>query len=202
LIQRYNILRENDAPSVIGPVLPAGQETAPGSPLLPAIAQASYGRGGLGLNFETHFHHQLQRITETSIGMAASLRRYSRLGIGYTQNEYSYRTPENKLHPIGNSLNASGEIEVVDATTVGFAGTLDLRDLPAPLGRRLQTSELFVDFHPLCYRVRISVRDSLELTQTNGADQYFTSRRVLLTFDLGNVISSSREQTFTSGAPR
>ncbi len=202
LIQRYNFLEENASPSIVGPALPAVQETAPGNPLLPAIAQASYTRGGLGLSYETHYHHQLQRITETIIGMSASLRQFSRLGITYTQNEFSYRTPENKLHPIGNSLGANGEIEVVDATTVGFAGTLDLRDLPAPLGHRLQTSEVFVDFHPICYRIRISVRDSLELTQTNGVDQYFTSRRVLLTFDLGNVLSTTREQAYASGAPR
>jgi hypothetical protein len=79
---------------------------------------------------------------------------------------------------------------------------VDLRDLPAPLGRRVQSSELFVDFHPICYRVRLSVRDALEVTQTNGEDQYFTSQRVLLTFSLGNVFSTSREQVVSAGAPR
>ena len=202
LIQRYNFLLEKDAPSIIGPSLPAVQETTPGNPLLPAIFQATYGRGGLTMNFETHYHHQLQRVTETSIGMNANLRRYTRIGIGYTENEFSYRTPENKLHPFGNSLSANGEVEVTDTLSTGFSGIVDLRDLPAPLGRRVQSSELFIDYHPICYRIRLSVKDSLEVTQTNGVDQYFTTERIVLTFDLGGLISSSREQTYVTGAPR
>lgn len=202
LIQRYNFLLESRSPSVIGPALPAVQETTPGNPLLPAIFEAGYGRGGLSLNFETHYHHQLQRVTETAIGMSAQVRRFTHIAIGYSENEFSYRTPENKLHPVGNVLSTSGEIEVADTLSLGFGGTVDLRDLPAPLGRRVQTSEFFLDFHPICYRIRLSVRDSLEVTQTNGVDQYFTSQRVLLTFSIGNILSTSREQVVSTGAPR
>jgi hypothetical protein len=199
LIQRYNFLMEKDAPGIVGPPLPTTLETSRGDPLLPLIGQASYNRGGLGLSFETHYHHQLKRVTETAISMNASVRRFSRIAIGYSQNEFSYRTPENKLHPIGNALSAESEMEVADATTLGIKGRLDLRDQPPPLGRRLQYSEIFVDFHPLCYTVRLSVRDSLELTQNNGVDQYFTSRHVLLTFSLGNVFTATRDQVLTSG---
>jgi hypothetical protein len=144
----------------------------------------------------------LQRVTETSIGMSAGLRRYTHIGIGYSENEFSYRTPENKLHPFGNALSATGEIEMTDTFSAGFSGVVDLRDLPAPLGRRVQTSELFIDFHPICYQIRLSVKDSLEVTQTNGVDQYFTSQRILLTFNLGGLVSTDYGKTFVSGAPQ
>jgi hypothetical protein len=202
LIQRYNLLLESDAPIVVGPALPSVQETKPGQPLLPLIAQAGFARGGLNVNVETHYHHQLERITETILGMSASVRAYSSLSIGYSQNEFTYRTPENKLHTLGSGVNFGGDFEVADATSMGFSASVGLRDTPYPLGRRLENAEVHMDFHPLCYSIRVSLADALQVTQANGQDVYYTSRTLRITLNLGTILSTSREQIFTAGAPQ
>jgi len=201
-IQRYNFLLESKTPSLVGPALPAVQEATPGNPLLPAILEAGYSRGGLGLSLETHFSYQEQHVTETIIGMSASLKPYMSLGIGYTQNEFSYRTPENKLHPVGNYLSANGSVAMTDTLSFSFAETVNLLDVPAPLGQRVQSSQYFLDYHPLCYRIRFGVSNALGVTQTSGVYRYFTSQTVMLEFTIGNFFSTSHEQIVSAGAPR
>jgi hypothetical protein len=195
-IQRYNLLLESAAPVVAGPALPAAQETKPGQPLLPLIVDAGFRRGGLNVNLETHYHHQLERITETTATVSAG-----GIYVSYIDNEFAYRTPDNKLHNAGDYIVFSGGFPVADAATAGFFAVLGLLDNPYPLGRRLTNSEVYLDFHPLCYGLRLSVADALEVTQSNGQNVYFTSRTVRLTLSLGNVISTSREQVTTTGAP-
>ncbi len=201
LIQRYNLLEETKSPATIGPALPSPQETKPGEALLPAILAGKWNGAALSLNGEIHYHHQLGRVTESNLALNGSVRRFSRLSINYTQNEFTYRTPENKLHPVGNSLGVGGELEFTDRLTFGFNGVVDLRDLPPPLDRRVQTSELYLDFHPFCYRIRLSAAETLELTQQTSAtgvlvDTYFVTRRISLTLDLGGLFNATRVQSY------
>jgi lipopolysaccharide assembly outer membrane protein LptD (OstA) len=146
-----------------------------------------------------HYHHQLRRITESLISMTGNVRPNSSLGISYSQNEFAYRTPENVLHPEGTTFGFNGEVPFADQFSVGFNGTLNLATQPAPLGRRLQDGLVFIDFHPICYRVRLTYEESLELTQNNGANQYFVNRRIAFTFDLGSLLSGTQQRVVATG---
>ncbi|HEX7927417.1 MAG TPA: hypothetical protein VF678_07490, partial [bacterium] len=198
-IQRYNVLLEDKNYQPVGPVIASRQETNPGEPLLPLIVEGSAVLGPVQLNSEVHYHYQLRRITETAITVRGPVRTNSALSITYAQNEFAYRTPENVLHPEGTTFTFNSEVPVADQFSAGFNGVLNLAADQAPLGRRLQSGLLFVDFHPICYRVRLSYQESLELTQQNGVDKYFVNRQVALTFDLGSLFSGTQQRTVTTG---
>jgi len=200
LIQRYNALLQSTNYVPIGPAITSRQETDPGQPLLPLIAEGTMAMGGVGLSSELHYHYQLRRITESIISMQGATRAHSALGISYAQNEFAYRTPENVLHPEGTTFSFAGEVPVADHFSLGFNGILNLATEPAPLGRRLQQGLMFMDFHPICYRIRLSYEESLELTQQNGSDKYFLNRRIALTFDLGSLFSGTQQRIVSTGA--
>ncbi len=200
LVQRYNLLLEDTGYRPVGPAIATRQESTPGEPLLPLIVEGTMQLGPIGLSSELHYHHQLKRITESLISMQGNVRPNSSLGIGYTQNEFTYRTPEDVLHPEGTTFSFSGEIPAADQWSVGFNGQLNLAAAAAPLGQRLQQAQVFVDFHPICYRIRFIYQESLELTQQNGRDRFFINRRAAITFDLGGLLQSTSQQVLSSGA--
>jgi hypothetical protein len=200
VIQRFNVLLQDETYAPSGPVIGSRQETTPGEPLLPLIVDGTMQLGGVTLSSELHYHHQLRRISESVISMRGAARQYSVLGISYSQNEFSYRTPENVFRPEGTTFSFDGEVPVADLFSVGFNGTLNLATEAAPLGRRLQKGLLFTDFHPICYRIRLSYEESLELTQQNAVDKYFVNRRLALTFDLGSLFSGTQQRNVATGA--
>jgi hypothetical protein len=202
LIQRYNFLREDANNQFLGPALPAQQETDPGQPVLPLIFQGGFTSGKVQIGIEAHYHHQLRRFTESSISARGSVRGNSTLGISYTQNEFSYWTPENKLHPETNAFGFTGELAATDSLSIGFEGRLNLRNDPAPLDRRMERDMVFIDFHPICYRIRATYEESLELTKVGANDQYFVNRRFSIAFDLGGVLGASRQTAILPGGAR
>ncbi len=199
-VQRYNLLLQDTNYQPAGPALSTRQETTPGEPLLPLIVQGNMQLGPVGLSSELHYHHQLRRFTESLLTMQGNVRANSSLGISYSQNEFTYRTPEDVLHPEGTTFGFNGEVPVADQWSVGFTGTLNLAASPAPLGRRLQDGQMFLDFHPICYRLRLSYQESLELTQENGKDRFFVNRKAAITFDLGGLLQGTSQQVISSGA--
>ncbi|HUJ75403.1 MAG TPA: LptA/OstA family protein [bacterium] len=194
LIQRYNFLQETVNPEIHGPPLPLQQETSPGQPLLPLILEGGLSAYGLNVDFDLHYHHQLQRVTESAVSLSGSIRPHSNLSVSYTQREFTYRSPDNTLQPLGTLLAFGGEVEGTDTVSVGLSSTIDLADAPAPLNQRAFATGVFLDFHPLCYALRLAVDNSLQLAQKNGQDQYYTVQRITLTFTLGGLGSASQSQ--------
>jgi hypothetical protein len=199
LIQRYSLLREDPAYQPEGPALPTDQETLPGQPLLPAILQGSVGLRGITLGTELHYHHQLGRLHESIISATGTARPNSTLGVNYSQNEFSYWTPENKLHPVGTGFGFFSETPLSDEFSFGLNGQLNLNNAAAPLDRRLQSGQAFVDFHPICYRLRASYAEALDVTQEAGLYRYFINRRFIISVDLGGLFQGSRTDVIGTG---
>jgi hypothetical protein len=200
IIQRYNLLLQDQDYQPVGPAISAPrQETSAGKPLLPLIVEGTMQLGTVNLRAEMHFHHQLRRVTESAISMRGSRGVNSYLGISYSQNEFAYRTPEDVLRPGGTTFGFDGQIPFADQASLGFSGVLNLSSAPAPLNRRLQKGLVFFDFHPICYSIRLSYEESLEVTQEAGVDRYFVNRRVFLSFDLASLLSASQERVISTG---
>jgi hypothetical protein len=198
LIQRYDVLREDDDFDPVGPDLPSPGETDPGEPMLPLIAEADYYGAGYSIDTLLRYHHQLERIVEYRIGLRGSLAERGRFAVGYRENQFTYRTPENRLYTAGSALTFSGLVIGTDDVSANFGARVNLRKEPAPLNRRLQRAEVGVDYHPNCYGVALSYVETVDVTREYNSstgeneDSFFIDRKFLLTFNLGGVISSTR----------
>ena len=198
LVQRYNLLLVDKEFVPVGPPLPSPGETEPGVPLLPLIVEGGVNAGGIGVNSFVRYHHQESRIVEYRVGLDGNATVRARYGIGYTENQLAYRTPENMLVAEGNRLDLNGTLQGTDTLLFGAATSVDLRTQDVPLGRRLTQASTFVDYHPNCYGIRLSYTESVNLTQDRNPatgqqeDTYYVVRRILLTFNLGGVITSAR----------
>jgi hypothetical protein len=198
-IQRYDRLREHEAPSLIGPPLPDPPETEAGAPLLPAILEGSLATHGLLLNVLFRYHHQLSRVTETQFHISGQVSPRSSLAIRYIQNDLTYRTPDNKLFPEQTTLGFAGEVRVNDPVSLGLSTTLNLRPEPPPLDRRVELGEAYIDYHPNCYAVRLSYQEQLDSTVEGDSLEYFVDRRILLTFNLGGLFSVGTRRSLATG---
>lgn len=200
IIQRYNLLLQDKDYQPVGPEISSPrQETSAGEPLLPLIVEGAMQLGPVSLQAEVHFHHQLRRVTESAISMRGSRGANSYLSISYSQNEFAYRTPDDVLRPGGTTFGFDGQVPFADQASFGFSGVLNLSSAPAPLNRRLQKGLVFFDFHPICYSIRLSYEESLEVTQEGGVDRYFVNRRVFLSFDLASLFSARQERVVSTG---
>jgi hypothetical protein len=184
LIQRYNFLLQRDAPVLEGPGFDGEQETSPGQPLLPLVLSASMKGEGYGINLSLHYHHQLERITRTNIALEGTSGAHLRMAIRYAFNEFTHVTPDNKLVPRTNSFAFEGEMAFTDRTSLGFNGRLNLQDDTPPLERRLDQGQLFVEYHPICYAVRLSYEEAVNPFIEDGETRYSLDRRVRLSFNL------------------
>ncbi|MCH8882768.1 MAG: tRNA-guanine transglycosylase [SAR324 cluster bacterium] len=128
LIQRYNLLLEDEDFVPDGPPLPSEGETEPGEPLLPAILEGSYSGTGYDLSAFLRYHHQLDRIVEYRLGLGGSVSPRGRLRLTYTENVLRYRTPDAKLHPAVNTLRLNGALTAHDDLSFTFNGTVNLRN--------------------------------------------------------------------------
>ncbi|MBI3994135.1 MAG: LPS-assembly protein LptD [Candidatus Lambdaproteobacteria bacterium] len=189
--QRYNLLLEQEQFVSKGPPLPTNLETDPGQPLLPAILEGSITSRPISLGFLLRYHHQLGQVTETRISASGVVNPHSRLQVSYTQNDITYRTPDNKLNPAVTQLTFSGEMTTSDVISVGLSGTVNLRPEPAPLERRIENGLVFLDYHPGCYAVRFSYQEFLDSFVEQTKVQYLVERRFLITFNLGGLFHIS-----------
>lgn len=200
VIQRYNFLQEADAEPLAGPGFDRPQETDAGEPLLPLLVEAQVWGAGYGLNIGLNYHHQLRRLTRSTLEFDGRLHTRSRLKIGYDFNEFTYLTPDNKLVAERNAFSFESEMAWSDQLSVGFNGRINLQDEPPPLQRRIDQGLLFVDFHPICYSVRLSYEEVVGSTLENKVETFFVDRRVMLSFRLdglvggpGNAVASPRQ---------
>ena len=69
VIQRYNVLFQDKDYEPVGPTIGSRQETHPGEPMLPLIVEGSTVLGPVTLSSELHYHHQLHRVTESTIAV-------------------------------------------------------------------------------------------------------------------------------------
>jgi len=185
VIQRYNFLQEADAEPLAGPKFDRPQETEPGEPLLPLLVEAQVWGAGYGLNIGLNYHHQLRRLTRSTLGFNGRLHSRTRLNIGYDFNEFTYLTPDNKLVAKRNVFSFGSEMAWSDQLSVGFTGRINLQDEPPPLQRRIDRGLVFVDFHPICYSVRLSYE---EVVSRTNVETFFVDRRVMLSFTLAGLV--------------
>jgi hypothetical protein len=199
LVQRYNLLVEDKHFTPEGPPLPSPGETAPGEPLLPLILELTYTRSGVALGGQLHYHHQLERIVEYQASMSGSVSPRGTLAVSYTDNEFTYRTPENRLHSAGTSMGLSALLAQSDTVSYDFSGVVNLNEGAVPLDRRLSSAQIGLDYHPNCYGIRLSYIEAVDATRdfnrNTGQTEtlYFIDRRILLTFNLGGVVSPTGE---------
>ena len=216
LIQRYNLLWDDpnyllrddenrllpDDPAFlpVGPIPDSPQEPVSGDPadpqirdsLLPAIIEGTLFAEQMTLNFLLRYHHQLNSITETRLGVSGQVSARTRMSVSFSQNKFRYRTTDNKLHPEGTGLNFNGEAVVSEAVSFGFTGFVNLADQPPPLDRRLQSGQLFLDFHPGCpgcYALRATLQERTGITTEDDETVYFVERVLFLTFNLGGLLT-------------
>lgn len=187
IIQRYNRLREADAEPLTGPVLEGDQETEAGEPLLPLILETAVSGTASSFSASLHYHHQREEVTRSALGYNLNLSKHSRLGLAYAFNEFTYRTPEDELVSEGESFTFGGETPLSDRISMGFEGRLNLKDDPPPLDRRLDQGLAFMEYHPGCYRARLSYEEIVGSTLENGEENFFVQRRIWLTFNLRGV---------------
>ena len=198
-VQRYNLLLERERFSSKGPPLPTPLETDPGQPLLPAFLEGSITGRNSSLGFMVRYHHQRGQITETRISASGSVNPHSTLTVSYTENDSTYRTPENKLNPAVTQLGFGGEATTSDLISVGLSGTVNLRAEPAPLERRIENGLVFLDYHPGCYALRFSYEESLSSFVEQGKVDYLVERRYLLTLSLGRLFHISSRTRVSTG---
>ncbi|MBI4081265.1 MAG: LPS-assembly protein LptD [Candidatus Lambdaproteobacteria bacterium] len=202
LIQRYNLLLADKTFEHKGPKLPCPLESAltpdctaenpPGKPLLPAIVEGTLRGRGYGLGLTLRYDHELARVVETRIGLEGQIIPHSNLAVSYYQNDFTYRTPDDKLNPAASSFGFSSELLVSDTVSMGLSGTVNMAKQPAPLDRRIETGLAFLDYHPGCYGLRLSYQEQVSLTTQRGQPLYILDRTLLLTVNLGNAVSGSR----------
>ncbi|MCH8882628.1 MAG: LPS assembly protein LptD, partial [SAR324 cluster bacterium] len=188
VIQRYNFLQEADAEPLAGPGFDRPQETEPGEPLLPLLVEAQVWGAGYGLNIGLNYHHQRRRLTRSTLGFDGRLHSRTRLNIGYDFNEFTYLTPDNKLVAERNVFSFGSEMAWSDQLSVGFNGRINLQDEPPPLQRRIDQGLLFVDFHTICYSVRLSYEEVVGSTLEKTGETFFVDRRVMLSFRLAGLV--------------
>ncbi|MDH4224423.1 MAG: hypothetical protein OEW12_02110 [Deltaproteobacteria bacterium] len=196
LIQRYNTLLEDRTYTPKGPPLPAPLETEPAgpNPMLPGELEASIYGKYLVSSIYLRYHHQVGRVTGSTISLRGNESANGFLQIGYTQNEFSYRTPlDDTLHPQGSGISFSGSMSATDNLGIGFESTINLQNAVPPLNRRLNHGLFFLDYHPVCYAVRLSYSEDIGVTQELGNNVYFVDRQVSLSFNLGGLVGSSKE---------
>jgi hypothetical protein len=198
LIQRYNLLRRPGAPALqgpapgdppqgsAGPALP--QETEPGQPLLPFLLEVHAHGAQLSADALVNYHHQLHRTTEMSLALQGTMSPTVAMGIGYTSNEFAFATPDNKEVPAGSAFTFNGAMAWTDAWRTGFTGRLNLTDGTPPLERRLDQGEVFVEYHPICYAVRVSYSEQVASTLVGGLQTYYLDRRFRISFDLSGLV--------------
>ena len=81
---------------------------------------------------------------------------------------------------------------------MGFSGRINLVDGTPPLNRRLDQGELFVEYHPVCYRVRASYTEQVATTLEAGVSTYYLDRRFKLSFDLTGLVGGAAPPPSTS----
>jgi hypothetical protein len=199
-IQRYNLLLEDEQVNLAGPAPdPDRQETEPGEPLLPAILDASISGGGLRLGLLLHYHHQLNTFNQTEISVRGKVSPRGTMRVRFSQNDFKYRTPDNRLIPGGSRLRLNSAVNASEAVTLGFSGTVNVRDSPAALGRRLEAGQVFLDYHPGCYSLRVSFLEALSFTRVDGEPEFIIDRRLVFTFNLGGLFTATSTQELRTG---
>ena len=215
VIQRYNLLKEDEDFVRIGPAPAGPQEPVSGDPrnpdaakrellepLLPAIIEGTLFAEQMTLNFLLRYHHQLNSITETRLGVSGQVSARTRMSVSFSQNKFRYRTTDNKLHPEGTGLNFNGEAVVSDAVSFGFTGFVNLADQPPPLDRRLESGQFFLDFHPGCpgcYALRATLQERTGITTEDDETVFFVERVLFLTFNLGGLLTGGTKTGILSG---
>jgi LPS transport system D len=202
LIQRYDLLLQDNAPTLRGPTLSLRPETGPGEPLLPLLLEVTAYLGRFTANAEANYHHQLHRTTEMSLGLHASAAPGATLSFSYGSNEFSYVTPENKEVAAGSAFYFGGSKVFTDRWSGGFSGRINLSDGTPPLDRRLDQSALYLDYRPDCYGLRASYRESVVAVPQGGAYTFYVDRSFKLIFDLSGLVGgASRAPASPSSAP-
>ena len=199
VIQRYNLLRTQENPKIIGPALPEPQETDPGEPLLPLIVDSSVAVSAFTINLNLHFNHQLSRITENIFQVGGSVDPRTRLNIAYHENQFAYRTPDGRLIGAATNMQFGGELTGTDVLSFAFSTSLNLTNSDPPLGRRLDNVSLVADYHPLCYGLGLGYTERVSVTTENGEDRFFLDRSINLIFNLGGFFSGSTQEFFDVG---
>lgn len=188
LIQRYNLLLEPDAPALAGPLPSRRQETLPGEPLLPLLLEIGAGGSQFSASALLNYHHQLRRNTRTELSLQGRTAPGTELGVGYTFNEFTYVTPDDKVVPAGNAFTFNGAMAVADAWGLGFSGRINLSDATPPLERRIDRGELFVEYRPVCYALRLSYTEQVVSTLESGSERFYLDRHLALSFDLIGLV--------------
>jgi hypothetical protein len=195
VIQRYNLLLADGAPALVGPLpgewqgLPARrQETDPGQPLLPLLVELSANGRQLSASARVNYHHQLHRNTETELKLSGSTTPGTALSVGYTSNEFAYVTPDDKVVSDGKTLSFGASSAWKDAWALGVSGRVNLSDGTPPLDRRLDRGEVFVEYHPACYLVRVSYLEQVDSTLQGATPTFYLDRRFSITFELSGLV--------------
>ncbi|MDH4120179.1 MAG: hypothetical protein OEV94_00520 [Deltaproteobacteria bacterium] len=194
IIQRYQFDLEDPAFTPRGPALPTPMETGPGQPLLPLVVEGTYGGDRLTTLFGFRFHHQLNRITESSFGIHVNSKPFGWMKVNFSQNDLAYRTAvDEMLQLAGAHLRVNGEVTASDDMSVGYDTTMNLQSIPAPLERRLNDAQVYLEYHPPCYKIRAAYQEKVDLTTQGVTPVYFVDRRIILSFDLGGLVGTSKQ---------
>jgi hypothetical protein len=201
LIQRYNLLLRRDAPALQGPTPSRREETLPGEPLLPLLLEIGATGSQYSANALVNYHYQLRRATRTEVSVQGSAGPRTALGVGYTFNEFTFVSPEDKVVPQANAFTFSGAVDWSDAWGMGFSGRINLTDGPAPLQRRIDRDEVYVEYRPVCYALRFSYAEQVNSTLENGTEKFFVDRHFSVSFDLVGLVGGPLQAAPLPGLP-
>ena len=190
VVQRYNLLMTDEDFDPVGPAPNANLlETAPGNPLLPLILSGYTTANNTTFSLGLNYHHQLKTFNQRNFGISTNINPRTRFHISFNENLFTYRLPDNSTIPQGRGLSFDGSGRLSEAVSLGFGGNINLADSPSPLDRRLVSSSLTLDYSPGCYSIRTLYKESVGLAQDPDGPEYYVDKLLLITFDLGGLIT-------------
>lgn len=191
-IQRYNLLRRNENYDPKGPEIAEEEhESEAGDPLLPLILELELNPGPqFSVDFFLRYSYNEGRVVEIRSDFDVQVSPNNQATIGFHNNEFSYRTPEDIFHERTNTLKFKNVFEANDNWSFGFSGTLNLNiSDESAFRRKLIDDALFINYHPDCYVISFNFQESAERTTSSSGELEETVERTLfVNVSLGEVL--------------
>ncbi len=196
LLQRYDTLRENkenslegintssevQPPSTISDsiIAPEGNSQAP---LLPLITQLGLQFAGFNLNSKTRYDHQRRETSQAEVRLS-QLSSGSNSSLGWHFNRRDYQKEDFSWNIKSENVNFNFQFTLARFLTSGWQARWDLEPTVRPAERALQYSGLFLEFSPICYRLRISLIEEVVSQKEDDEIRYVVENKTSLSLRL------------------
>ena len=187
LIQRYDFLKADPGFQSAGPA-PLGDETQPGSPLLPLRLELAVSpRPGLALGFYNRYHHQHKRIVEYGVSAKVGEGTHNRASVNFRDTAFQYVTPYGVTYKKEKTFGFSQTVELRDDLVFGYSGKFDLDPQSTSRKRRLVSDTVSLDYSPDCWRLALRLQEDVETVTIGSRTEEYVNRSFLVSISLGNV---------------